>query len=179
MSPTSAGWPARWSSTSRRDELTGLLTADAMRAEVTAALGATTATTSCSPCSTSRTSGCGTTASAVPAVTRSCRRSRKAVRGGFRRGDRCQSAVRGLLRSVDVLTRGRRDAGAGGRPTPQGVGRADPAQRPRGDLSFRVGYSVAPAAEVTDPAQLMEQADIALRRARKSRQAQIVSSGPG
>ncbi|HRY09839.1 MAG: EAL domain-containing protein [Actinobacteria bacterium] len=47
------------------------------------------------------------------------------------------------------------------------------------DLSFRVGYSVAAVGEPLDPAQLVEQADIALRRARKSRQAQVVRFRPG
>jgi diguanylate cyclase (GGDEF)-like protein len=47
------------------------------------------------------------------------------------------------------------------------------------DLGFRLGYSVADPGATADPAHLMEQADVALRRARKSRQAQVVRFRPG
>jgi len=47
------------------------------------------------------------------------------------------------------------------------------------DVGFRIGYSVATPGEVMDPAQLMEQAGVALRRARKSRQARVVRFQPG
>ena len=47
------------------------------------------------------------------------------------------------------------------------------------DLSFRVGFSLAGPGERMHPEQIMEQADVALRRARKSRHAQVVQFRPG
>ena len=47
------------------------------------------------------------------------------------------------------------------------------------DLSFRVGFSLAGPGEQMQPEQIMEQADVALRRARKSRHAQVVQFRPG
>jgi len=47
------------------------------------------------------------------------------------------------------------------------------------DLTFRLGYSIATPGQISDPGQLMEQADVALRRARKSKQARMVQFSPG
>ncbi|HQR80721.1 MAG TPA: EAL domain-containing protein, partial [Actinomycetota bacterium] len=47
------------------------------------------------------------------------------------------------------------------------------------DLVFRIGYSIASPGEQIDAEQLMDQAGVALRRARKSRQARVVRFQPG
>ena len=166
-------------STSRRDELTGLLTADAMQAEVAAALGATTR---------------HDLLLAVLDLSDFGVWNDSLGRAG---GDEILQAVakqfEGLPAEVIAASRQSGDSfgllmsSPGVAATLEQV--VDQLHRALAglilpndlevDLSFRVGYSVAPAAEVTDPAQLMEQADIALRRARKSRQAQIVRFRPG
>ena len=166
-------------STSRRDELTGLLTADAMQAEVAAAMGATTR---------------HDLLLAVLDLSDFGVWNDSLGRAG---GDEILQAVakqfEGLPAEVIAASRQSGDSfgllmsSPGVAATLEQV--VDQLHRALAglilpndlevDLSFRVGYSVAPAAEVTDPAQLMEQADIALRRARKSRQAQIVRFRPG
>jgi diguanylate cyclase (GGDEF)-like protein len=166
-------------STTRRDELTGLLTSAAMEAEVAAALAQSTSTRSgvlyavldlsdfgVWNDSLGRTGGDDILQAVarhfegLPAeVIAACRIAGDSF--GLLMSSPTVAAT--LEQTVDQLRRA-----LAGLILPNDL---------EVDVSFRMGYSVA--GRTIDPAQLMEQADIALRRARRSRQAQVVRFRPG
>jgi diguanylate cyclase (GGDEF)-like protein len=166
--------------TRRRDELTGLLSEEAMVAEVAAALSATAANRTSLLFAVLDLSDFGVWndtlgRSGGDDILRTVARQFEGLPAEVVAVSRQAGDSFGLLlssatvatafeRVIDILQRG-----FAGMILPNDI---------EVEVGFRIGYSVATPGEVMDPGQLMEQAGVALRRARKSRQARVVRFQP-
>jgi diguanylate cyclase (GGDEF)-like protein len=167
--------------TSRRDDLTGLLTADAMRAEVAAALAQSASTRHGVLFAVLDLSDFGVWNDSLgrtggDEILQAVAKQFEGLPADVVAASRIAGDSFGLLICSPSVTASLEQVVQQLHRALAGLILSNDLEV---DLSFRVGYSVAPAGEPMDPAQLTEQADIALRRARKSRQAQVVRFRPG